>query len=261
MLRQMEQALAVARQESAAVSGRVTIGLAPTTVCRLGLPLLLHLREKYPRVTLNIVEGLSGNLEHMTRLGQFDLAVLFSQSAASDLRVEPLLEEELFVILPASSKLVPRERDSLTLLEISKLPLILPSPNHGLRRRIALEFERTNTTLEAVAEIDSLPLLMSCVARGMGATIKPQVAVQALGDAPLRWRCLRISDAHMTRTSYLYSLPTEQLSSCAAVVHAELRHLVRDLVEAGEWTGVTLPPCGPEDLNLDSEVNLAALAS
>jgi LysR family transcriptional regulator, regulatory protein for tcuABC len=240
MLRQLDQAVSVARQETAAVSGRVTLGLAPTTVCRLGLPLLQHLRCKYPGVRLNVVEGLSGHLEHMTRVGQLDLAVLFSQKAAAELTVEPLLEEELFVILPAGSTLVPAGRMSLTLKEVAALPLILPSPGHGLRRRIAIEFERVNLPIDAVAEIDSLPLLMHCVGEGIGATIKPMAAIHALGDTPQRWRTLRIADAVMTRTNYLYALPPHKLSPCAAIVRDELRRVVRGLTESGEWQGVTL---------------------
>ena len=253
MLRQMDQAVAVARQETAAVSGRVALGLAPTTVCRLGLPLIQHLRAKYPGLLLNVVEGLSGHLEHMTRNGQLDLAVLFSKNAASELTVEPLLDEELFVILPAESLLVPRERVSLSLQEVAALPLILPSPGHGLRRRIALEFERTNLALDAVAEIDSLPLLMSCVARGMGATIKPMAAIHALGDTPGRWRCLSIADASMTRMNYLYALPPQKLSPCAAIVRDELRQVLHRLVQAGQWRGVELHP--PQDADVQAEVD------
>lgn len=242
MLRQLDQAVTVARQETAALNGRVALGLAPTTVCRLGLPLLQHMRAKYPGVLLNVVEGLSGHLEHMTRVGQLDLAVLFSQNAASDLTVEPLLEETLFVILPVHSMLVAADRQSLTLREVGALPLILPSPGHRLRRRIALEFERANLALDAVAEVDSLPLLMSCVAGGLGATIKPMAAVHALGDTPERWRCLRISDAAMTRTNYLYALPPHKLSPCAAAVRDELRLVVQRLIESGDWQGVELAP-------------------
>ncbi|MDP1533306.1 MAG: LysR substrate-binding domain-containing protein, partial [Rubrivivax sp.] len=244
MLRQLDQAVSVARQDKAAMSGRVALGLAPTTVCRLGLPLMQHLRAKYPGVLLNIVEGLSGHLEHMTRVGQLDLAVLFNQTAASELSVEPLLEEELFVILPAASALVAPECSTLTLREVAALPLILPSPGHGLRKRIALEFERINLTLDTVAEVDSLPLLMSCVGQGMGATIKPMAAIHALGDTPLRWRCLRISDATMHRTNYLYALPPAKLSPCAAVVRDELRLVVRQLVGSGQWQGVSLVDAG-----------------
>ena len=250
MLRQMDQAVSVARQDMAAVRGRVALGLAPTTVCGLGLPLMQHLRAKYPGVLLNVVEGLSGHLEHMTRVGQLDLAVLFSQTAASELSVEPLLEEELFVILPTNNSLVAPDRASLTLREVAALPLILPSPGHGLRKRIALEFERINLALDTVAEVDSLPLLMHCVAQGIGATIKPMAAIHALGDQPERWRCLRISDAVMKRTNYLYALPPQKLSPCAAVVRDELRVVVRQLIEGGQWQGVALvddpqdPPAG-----------------
>lgn len=243
MLRQLDQAVSVARQETAAVNGRVTLGLAPTTVCQVGLPLLRHLRCKYPGVLLNVVEGLSGHLEHMTRVGQLDLAVLFSQKAAAELSVEPLLEEELFVILSAESALVPPDRRSLTLKEVAALPLILPSPGHGLRRRIALEFERVNLPIDAVSEVDSLPLLMHCVAEGAAATIKPMAAIHALGNTPERWRPLRISDAAMTRTNYLYALPPQKLSHCAAVVRDELKRVVRELAESGEWQGVRL--CDP----------------
>lgn len=240
MLRQLDQAVSVARQDTAALSGRVTLGLAPTTVCQVGMPLLHQLRLKYPGVLLNVVEGLSGHLEHMTRVGQLDLAVLFNQTAAAELSVEPLLEEELFVILSADSPLVAQDRVSLTLEEAAALPLILPSPGHGLRRRIALEFERANLAIDAVAEIDSLPLLMHCVGAGLGATIKPMAAIHALGNTPERWRTLRISDAHLTRTNYLYALPPQKLSPCAAIVRDELKRVVRGLIEAGVWLGVSL---------------------
>ncbi len=240
MLRQLDQAVAVARQETAGVSGRVAIGLAPTTVCRLGLPLLQHLRASFPGILLNVIEGLSGHLEHMTRVGQLDLAILFSQTAASEQTVEPLLDEELFAILPAESDLVPRGQSTITLAQLAELPLILPSPGHGLRRRIALEFERMNIALDAVAEIDSLPLLMACVDQGVGVTIKPMAAIHALGDHPERWRCLRVSDASMRRSNYLYSLPAPKLSPCAVIVRDEVRKVVRRLVDSGQWGGVEL---------------------
>lgn len=240
MLRQLDQAVSVARQDTAALSGRVTLGLAPTTNCQIGLPLIRYLRGKLPGVMVNVVEGLSGHLEHMTRVGQLDLAILFSQKAAAELSVEPLLEEDLFVILPAASTLVPPGRTSLTMAEVAALPLILPSPGHGLRRRIALEFDRANVAIDPVAEIDSLPLLMHCLADGMGVTMKPMAAIHAL-DSPAHWRTLPIVDAQLSRTNYLYALPPQKLSPCASVVRDELKLLVRRLVESGQWQGVRLP--------------------
>jgi LysR family tcuABC transcriptional regulator len=94
--------------------------------------------------------------------------------------------------------------------------------------------------VDTVAEIDSLPLLMHCVSEGIGATIKPMAAVHALDNSPGRWRALRIADARMTRTNYLYALQPQKLSACAAVVRDELKRTVRHLAQSGQWQGVTL---------------------
>ena len=240
ILRQLDQAVSVARQEHADISGRVNLGMAPTTICALGLPLFKHLTTHYPGIVLNVVEALSGHLEQMTRLGELDLAVLFSQTAALDLSVEPLLEEELFVILPRDSDKVAPHRKDLALRELAKLPLILPSTGHSLRRRISLEFERANLSVDPVAEIDSLPLLMHCVADGIGVTIKPMAAVYALQNAPEQWRCLRIRDARMIRRNYLYTPIAEQMSQAAVIVRDELKFVTQMLVENRAWQGTRL---------------------
>ena len=242
MLRHLEQAVAVARQESTALSGRVAIGFAPTTVCQLGLPLIEHLKKKYPGILLSIIEGQSVHLEQMTRVGQLDLSVLFTPNVAPELTMERLLEEELFLIIPASSDRVAPDRDSITLRELAPLPLILPSVRHGLRRRrIEIEFERAGLPLDTVAEIDSLPLLMACVERGLGVSIQPRAVTEAFGHRPEQWRCIRISDVRVTRPSYLYTLPPDKLSPCAAAVRVELLAVVKDLIATGVWQDVALP--------------------
>ncbi|GAA4329377.1 tricarballylate utilization LysR family transcriptional regulator TcuR [Pigmentiphaga soli] len=248
VLRQLDQAVAVARQDRAALTGCVSVGLAPTTNCQLGLPLLQHMRQRLPGVMVNVIEGMSIHLEQMAHAGELDLAILFRRKAAGELDFEPLLEEELFVILPADSPLVPPGAASLTLAQAARLPLIMPSTDHGLRRRIMAEFDHANVPFDAAAEVDSLPLLMRCLADGMGATIKPMAAIHSWRE-PEYWRVLPIADARMHRLNLLYSLPDEKLSPCAAAVRDELRLLVRELVASGRWDGVRVPghePCPGE---------------
>lgn len=242
MLRQLDQALSIARRESGAVHGMVSVGLPATTVSALGLPLVRRVRERYPSILLNVVEGMSGHLGQMMRLGQLDLAVLFASDVAQDVSVDALLEEGLFVMLPKHSTLVPPRRTSVTLAEAAALPLILPTGEHGLRRRIAAEFEQRNLSPRIVAEIDSLSLLMTCVYDGIGATIKPMAAVHLEGERGRQWRALSISDARLARRNYLYSLPPQRLSTAASVVAAELRATAIELVETGAWSGVRAIP-------------------
>ncbi len=241
MLRQLDQAIAVARGSPDGIGGHVALGLAPTTNCQLGLPLIRRLRQGWPNIRVKVVESLSGHLDQLIRAGQLDLAVLFNPQAAAELVAEAVLLEELFVIIPEKSPLVAPYRKSLKLAEVAGLPLVLPGSGHGLRRRVSIEFERLNVILDPIVEVDSLPLLMRCVAAGMGATIKPMSATLAL-DGAQRWRVLRISDAVASRTNYLYSLPEDRVTACTAVVHQELRALMRELASAGEWQGVKLLP-------------------
>ncbi len=240
ILRQLEQALSIARQEPGTVHGMVSVGLAATTVCAVGMPFMQRIRERYPGIVLNIVEGMSGHLAQMMRMGQLDLAILFSRDAVPDLPIEPLVEEELFVMLPEDSDLVPARRVKLSCEDTAQLPLILPTGIHGLRRRIAAEFEQRNLALHVVAEIDSLSLLMSCVRDGMGATIKPMSAALVEGRMREGWRTLAFSDAQMKRPNFLYSVDADRLSPAAAAVRAELRETVRQLVLSGRWKGVSL---------------------
>jgi len=240
MLRQLDQALSIAREESGAVRGMVSLGLPATTVIALGLPLVRRVHERFPSILLNVVEGMSGHLGQMMRLGQLDLAILFSPDVAPDLRARALLEEQLFVLLPRHSDLVPARRTSLRLEEAARLPLILPTGAHGLRRRVSAELERRNLAANIVAEIDSLSLLMSCVYSGMGATIKPMAAILQEGDRGRQWRHLSISDATISRRNYVYSLAPEFLSPAAAAVATEIEATARDLAISGAWTGVDL---------------------
>ena len=240
ILRQLDQALSVARQEPGTVHGMVSVGLAATTVCAVGAPFMRRIRERFPGIVLNVVEGMSGHLAQMMRTGQLDLAILFSRDAVPDLPAEPIVEEELFVMLPEDSDLVPPRRVKLSCSDTADLPLILPTSIHGLRRRIASEFEQRNLSIHVVAEVDSLSLLMTCVRDGMGATIKPMSA--ALVDGRIRegWRTLAFSDAKMRRANFIYSVNAEQLTPAAAAVRAELRETIKQLVLQGEWQGVNL---------------------
>ncbi len=240
ILRQLDQALSIAKQEPGSVHGMVSVGLAATTVCAVGVPFMRRIREKYPGIVLNVVEGMSGHLAQMMRMGQLDLAILFSRDAVSDLPYEPLVQEELFVIIPEDSDLVPPRRVKLSCADTANLPLILPTGIHGLRRRIETEFEQRNLAMHVVAEIDSLSLLMTCVRDGMGATIKPMSAALVDGHMRARLRTLTISDANMNRTNFLYSVASEQLSPAAAAVRGELRETIKHLVSSGEWEGVSL---------------------
>lgn len=240
MLRQHDQALSIARQESPQVQGMVSLGLAATTCSALGLPLVRWIRKKYPQVVLNVVEGMSGHLAQMMRLRQLDLAVLFNPNALPDQEPMPLLQEELFVLAPEDSPLLPPDRDHLTLAEAASLPMILPTSSHGLRRQIAATFEQQNLMMNVIAEIDSLSLVMDCVHEGMGVTIKPMAAILSQEERARRWRALSITNGRMVRGNYIYALGDEVDSPSVSAVAREIVEVTATLIGEGKWKGVVL---------------------
>lgn len=239
ILRQIDQALAAARGATTEITGRVTIGIPPSTICQVGEPMVERIRSQYPGIMLNVIEGLSGHLRNQAAAGDLDITVLFSGESVPGWSSVQLLREELFLVLPAASELLPLTQQDVTLADVARLPLILPSGSHGLRRRIDLEYERIDRPVVPVAEIDSLPVLMRCLLRGMGATIKPRAAINVFGEREAaQWRCLPIRDVTLTRVNYLHTAPTDELSEAAAIVRDALIDLVREQVSEGRWLGV-----------------------
>lgn len=236
-LRHAEQAGRAARQ--ARLSGTVSVGLAPTTVAVLGLPLMHAMRERYPDVRLHMVESLSGHLTQMLNARQLDLAVLFETDAARRWSVTPLLEETLYLIrsrrgLPSNAAA------TVSMAELGALPLILPTGPHGLRSTLDAAFARAGLRPVLAAEIDSLALLMDAVDAGLGATLQPWAAVGRFADAAQRFHLAALDDPLARRPNVLCSLSDDELSPAALAARVVLADCARARVNAGQWMGAML---------------------
>jgi LysR family transcriptional regulator, regulatory protein for tcuABC len=239
-LRHVDEASRAAQQ--ARLSGSVSVGLAPTTASVLGLPLLRAMRERYPDVRLHMVESLSGHLAAMLNARQLDLAVLFDTHPARRWSVTPLLEEKLFLI---QARVAGRKLPAtIRLRDLRGMPLILPSPGHGLRSTLDTAFARVRLKPEVSTEIDSLTMLMDAVSGGLGATLQPWAALGRFADAQERFQLAEIVDPLATRLNSLCSLSDDELSPAALAVRVVLAGCARELVEAGRWGGARLGHLG-----------------
>lgn len=57
--------------------------------------------------------------------------------------------------------------------QLAAIPLIMPSLGHGLRGRLEAICREHALSVDVVAEIDGLALLMRAVRDGLGATLQP----------------------------------------------------------------------------------------
>lgn len=238
VMAELEEIRATVADEDAPLRGHVSIGMPPTVADILSEPLVAAFRETHPDATLRIVSAYSGYLLDWMHRGEIDAAVLYDPKSARTLRVQPLLEEVLFLIGPPGSGL---SQDSpVDFSDLEGVRLLLPSKGHGLRAILDKCAEDCGFALSVPVEADSYSTLKSLVRAGHGSTILPKAPIHrdlAAGElctAPLH------NPVPMRRLilSYPTDRPMPRLARFAGQIIASN---VAIMVEQGVWPGRLSP--------------------
>lgn len=237
-LRHADNAMLAA--QAARLSGHVSVGMAPTTGSVLAVPFLRAMQERYPDVRIHLLESLSGNLAQMLSRRKIDLAVMFHTGGQQPWNVQPILDEQLFVIIHPDLRHLLPDQETLQLEDIIDLPLVMPSAPHGLRAVLNAAFFRQGREPNIIAQIDGLALLMDVVRAGHAATIQPGAAAVRSHDHQL----LRLPLAHDTlkRRNLIASLPDDEMAPAGLATRLVLADVMRTLVQESQWPGATLLP-------------------
>jgi LysR family nitrogen assimilation transcriptional regulator len=235
ILKQVADAQAAVVQSAERPSGSVTLGLPHSISDALALPLLTAIRQRYPEITLQLTEEITGSLAEQLRAGRINLAVLFDDGQLGSFVATPLVEEELRFICrddaPAAAG-----RDSLTLRDALDTTLILPGLQHGVRPRIESTARAVGLATRDVIEINSIAILKSAILAGMGATILPVAPVQAEVERGAM-RALAIRDPAIARTVVLCTSRNIPLTNAAAAVSRLVVQVAHDLCAERRWIG------------------------
>jgi LysR family transcriptional regulator, regulatory protein for tcuABC len=237
-VRHAEQAVRAA--QDARLSGTVSIGLPPTVASMMGVPLLRSMRERYPDVRVHLVESMSGHLASLLNARQLDLAVLYGSHPGRRWTITPLLEEKIFFMQSAAAPVLGAVKSRIPLSNLQKVPLILPTPSHGLRLFLDAAFARVRIKPNIAGEIDSLGMLMDAVDAGVGGTLQPWSATCRYVDAAQRFQLAEV-DGTSNRMSSLCSLSSDELSPAGVAARVVLSVCARELVRSGAWVGAQLP--------------------
>lgn len=157
------------------VSGQVRIGMTPTILSLIGLPLIQHLQERHPALRLNFLSGYSGYVHEWLIDGRLDIAILHDARRSRHIGVDFLAEAQLFLISAA------RHRQALgpvNLETLAQLPLALPSAAHGLRRTLDSAAARARVSLDVRFELDALELMKAVALTGEAHTVLALPAVE-----------------------------------------------------------------------------------
>jgi len=231
VLADADRAREAIRASNAAPSGPVSLGL-PTTVGLVAtVPILSACRARYPHVRLRVVEGYSGFLREWLQAGRLDLSLLYSDDADPALAKRPLLDDRLALISSSEGKAVPRK---VSLHDLERWPLVLPGPDHGLRRIIDDACRPLGITLKVIAEIESLNSVKRAVEAGIARTILPRGSVAeeiSLG----RLRASDIAGPGIMRRLVCATNVTRPSTIAGTALMNLVSDVLRQMVADGSW--------------------------
>ena len=89
--------------------GRLVLAVPPSVGTVLTVPLVKKIKNEFPNVALQVIEGFSGHILEWLIAGRIDAAVLYNSPNHPSVLTEPLADDELFLIGPVlSERVLPR---------------------------------------------------------------------------------------------------------------------------------------------------------
>jgi LysR family nitrogen assimilation transcriptional regulator len=235
IIRQFEVTRQEIRGRDTNPHGTVCLGVTSTVSAVLGVPLLLELKRQHPRIKLRIAEGMTGHILEWLRDGRTDVGVLYRPVEEHGLTSSNVVSEELVLVSAAAA---PdgcdfTDDDTVTMDRLATVPLILPSPGHGLRDLIESKFAKHRRGLNVVMDLDSHVCMKRLVEQRVAYSIMPASAVESARREG-RLRRWRIEPA-ITRSIHLVHSNDRPLSGAAAAVLELCQSMLTSIV--GECSG------------------------
>lgn len=245
LLGQLHQVSADMRASREQVMGEVTVGMPPTTVSFLGLRLFHAVRQQFPGIRLNVVEGYSGHIHEWLLDARLDLAVLHDARRSHHIVLEPLAHSQL-ALISASSHAPLRQSVGVAMSfdQLAHVPLVLSSRRHGLRRTLELTAQQRGIRLHVAYEVDCLSMTKHITAAGLAHTVLGQPAVKGELQAGQLVAC-PLTDPVMHTRLLLASASQRPYTDATRQVAQCIRSVVQALVEGdhGEMgLSVATPP-------------------
>lgn len=166
ILQQVQRARQDLEDGRGAATGLLSIGLPPSVGRALTQPLVERFRERFPRATLTMVEGLSTYVLEWLAQGRIDCAVVYNALPAAAFELRPVLDETLYLV---SARGASRARAlvgrPISYAEVATQELVIPSRPHAIRMRLETAMAQAGCKTRVGLEIESVPAILDLVRR------------------------------------------------------------------------------------------------
>ena len=231
IVRQVDQIRDDIQSAQGPPSGRVVLGLVPTVSCVLSARFARRCVEKFPGISLRIVESYSGHLIEWLHRGEMDISIIYGRTADLHLAAQPLGRDQIIAVGPRGCGLSRKKQVDIGWLLRQRL--VLPSHSHGLRALIEHAAALKKIKLDVQLEADSFRVLTSLVEEGLGFALLPPSSVRSeVADGRLEAAAI----ARPLARELIIASPIDRPASIATTaVTALLREEVAACRKEGLW--------------------------
>lgn len=235
------ESVRIARTFKSEEVGEIVLGLMPTlTRCAL-TPALARFAERYPNVSIRIVEGYSGLLTRLAQTGELDFAVIPEVRDADGLRIRPFCSTEEVLVSRAGSTL--SEHTNLALADAGPLKVIMPGAINSRNQKLTDYLRQHAARVERKMELDTMLGTLSFIARSDWVAILPALLFDPAIDANI------LATTSLTPALSLSLVSAELARTPLSPIAEHLRQMLIDqcaiLESAGHVRGIAALSLAP----------------
>ena len=219
ILRSVNMAQIEMAEVSGQAFGQVHAGLIPSVVRGLLAAFLPRFTDTYPMIDIRVIQGFSDTLAEAVIAQEVEFAVVLEPPKHEGIEITRFAEDSM-VLISSPALGLPRG-EPLRLPKLAPLNLVVPSPNHTLRRNIERHIWTKDIPVQRILEMDTVQGMIDFVGNSTWATILPMTAVAC--DVGSDRLCINpIVEPHLEADLYLIHLTRHPLTAVAQLFVDEL---------------------------------------
>jgi LysR family transcriptional regulator, nitrogen assimilation regulatory protein len=234
ILRHVDGVKGVVAAAQSELTGHVKVSMVHTQSVQYALMLILKVRERYPRVDLEIFDGTSSDVLQAVASSQRDFGLLINGDDAELLDSQAIVEEDLFLMShPDHAPL----HGPISRSDVAVLPLVLPAADqvsrehndwlasdaHGVKRRLA------HPPQWIIA--NSVAIFRQAVLAGVAHAIQPSGVLRE--EIARGWVKATSITPPLVRKVYLSSARGTNLSQAARAIRDLLLVVIQEQISKG----------------------------
>ena len=147
----------------------IHIGMTPSTVSMMS-HYLMRFAKSHPNIHFDIHEGSTFTLREQLENGVVDITTLRTPIVLKGCESRTLMQEKLLAMAAAGNPVLEKNKDGITLEELSEQKLIL---SHRYRSYLLSAFEKKGLLCDIYCECEDARTAMTLAEKGLGIAILP----------------------------------------------------------------------------------------